>query len=106
MTRKGYLIALILILIGAILFFYFNPLGIKIGYSIHGGKEPVKVSETLNAEAIYHEYLNQIDTYDRYRNDDNPTAQKWAENAKNKANELADQYNELMGEFVLNGLGE
>ena len=97
MNKIKFIILFIVIIIIALLWFlYFDPFGIQLGYKLNGGQETtlVESTKTLNqtADEIKLNYIEQVDTYNLYKNSDNITAQKWAENAKLKANQLADEY--------------
>ena len=98
------ILTIILLIVALLVFFFHNKIGIRLGYLMNGGGREVD-SNKMNPDVILHEYYYQVDTYDRYRGSDNPTAQKWAEAAKEKANAMASQYNDLMGEFILNNIG-
>lgn len=91
----------ILLLISLLVFFFHNRLGILLGYRMNGGAEEADI-HAVDRDVILHQYYNELDTYDRWRDSDNPTAQEWARSAKERADILAEQYNELVGEMVLN----
>ena len=96
MSQKAWIIAIVILLLGLLAFFYINPIGIQIGYQMAGGSE-IAVMQTDNPDTILHDYYRELDTYGRYCDSDNPTAQKWAEAAKEKAESLAEQYEQLTG---------
>lgn len=104
--KKEVIIYVVIVLLVILAFLRFTPIGIELSYWLMGGKEPVDESETINFEDIEFEYKKQISIYEKYCDSENPEQQKWAETARQKANELANEYNTAKKEFVLNGIGE
>lgn len=62
-----------------------------------------KVEDTCRA--MISSYKTDRDTYEQYKNSDNPEKQSWAEQAKMRANKTANTYNEyiLKNSFVWQG---
>ena len=86
-----------IILVSVFLFFLINPFGIKMGYQLQGGKPP-KSEEKINLDEMLMEYKKQVADYEKFADSDNPTQQKWAETAKEKANQIANEYNKYSNE--------
>lgn len=101
---KNLVIFLIIIVI-LFEFFYANPFGISIGYRLSGG-EMQSTIERKNPDALLRNYNDYVRTYELYKNSENATAQKWAMDAKEKANNVAHEYNILIGEYKLDYIGE
>lgn len=96
-TRIKIAIYISIISFGILLFFLINPLGIKLGYQLQGGKPP-REEETVNIDEMLMEYKKQVADYEKFADSDNPTQQKWAETAKEKANQIANEYNKYSNE--------
>lgn len=92
-------IIIIIIVIASLLYLYLDKNGIKIGYEMNGGK-PVQ-EEPINLDSLLKEYNESVETYELYKNSTNSTALSWAEKAKRRANEVADEYNSLVAENFL-----
>lgn len=97
-VRSIVIAAIIVILF--IEFLYLNPFGIKIGYVLSGGDKQ-NVDDSVNPDELYRDYNESVQTYNLYKNSENKVAVQWAENAKQKANIIASQYNEIMNEKIL-----
>lgn len=97
------LVLFILVILFA--FLYFNPVGIKIGYWLSGGSAENEYEE-FEDEELLRDYKEYKSTYEMYVDTSNVTSEKWAETARQKANKIADKYNELVGENILEKLGE
>lgn len=85
-------------------FFYTNPFGIKIGYVLSGGNKDLQDDEP-NADELQMHYNEYVSTYNLYKDSENYTAAKWAETAKQKANDIARQYNKVMNKNILGEIG-
>lgn len=105
MNKKHLIIVVLLVFVLVFEFLYLNPLGIKIGYMISGGYRNNPQSEEMQEEVL-REYNEQVRLYEMYKNDENRTAKKWSDNAKKKANELADKYNSIYNEETLKIIGD
>ena len=81
-------------------FFLLNPLGIRLGYFMSGGKTTVQSSGMMPSE-LRREYEEMVNVYNLYKDDENSTSRRWAETAREKANSLAEEYNYLMNDYVL-----
>lgn len=101
---KLFIISLVILFLVLLEFFYLNPEGIKMGYYLSGGH---KTTQTLNRTPaeIQRDYNEQVETYMLYKDEVNQTAQKWAETARQKANSLAKEYNNLMNDYILEEIG-
>lgn len=86
-------------------FLYIDPIGIKIGYMANGGYSNTEPNQK-NADELLRDYKEQLQTYDAYKNSTNPTAQKWAKTALQKANDIAETYNNLKQKDILKKIGE
>lgn len=91
-VTRTIVISAIIIIIG-IIFLYTNALGIDIGYKMSGGEETV--DEEIKEEELIRDYEKYKSEYELYKDSSNFTMQKWAKNAVQKANDIADRYNTL-----------
>lgn len=99
-----YILIISIVLIIIVIFSIVSPIGIKIFYSLSGGKEPDE-TVAVNTDKLKQEYYIQVNNYERYYGSDNAVQQKWALNAKNRANEIADEYNSVIGNKELELIG-
>lgn len=101
--RSEQIFIIVICLVLFIEFLYINPFGIKLGYVLSGGKTTSESS--LNLDELRRDYNESVSTYYMYKDSDNTTAAQWAETAKQKANDIAKQYNEIMNENILGEIG-
>ena len=94
---------IIILLIGAIIFFGFTPGGRVIWNSYTHSLEKAdenqyetrkQVEDT--ARAMIASYKSDIATYEQYKSSDNAEKQSWAEQSKMRANRTANSYNEYI----------
>ena len=105
MSKVGTIIVtiIIVILIGAIIFFGFTPGGRSVWNSYTHSLEKAdenqyetkkQVEDT--ARAMIASYKSDVATYEQYKDSDNEEKQSWAEQAKMRANRTANSYNEYI----------
>lgn len=105
MSKVGIVVVTVvsIILIGAIIFFGFTPVGRGIWNSYTHSMEKAdenqydtkkQVEDT--ARAMIATYKTAVDTYNQYKDSDNEEKQSWAEQAKMRANQTANSYNEYI----------
>ena len=105
MTNTIKVVTVILaVILAVILFFYFNPFGIKLGYLLSGGGE--EATEEVDVDSLLMEYNKQVADYSKYKDSTNPTQLKWAESAKEKANRIAFEYNAILNKEILKQIGD
>lgn len=97
---KRFIIILTVLFLVLLEFFYLNPNGIKLGYYLSGGHKTTATITSTPAE-IKRDYEEMVAVYTLYKNDDNEIAKRWSDTAKQKANSLAKEYNNLMDEYIL-----
>lgn len=98
-------ICVLVVFIALSSFFYLSSIGIKMGYKLNGGKDAVE-DFSENIDELLREYDEQVRTYELYKDSENSTAQKWAATAKEKANDIAFEYNKLVTDNFLKRIGE
>ena len=105
MNKAGTIIVAIIsvILIGAIIFFGFTPGGRSVWNSYTHSLEKAdenqyetkkQVEDT--ARSMIASYKSDVATYEQYKDSDNEEKQSWAEQAKMRANRIANSYSEYI----------
>lgn len=100
MKRICFLITLLILIIVVIQFMFITPAGIRLGYKLSGGGQP-NVDESNRESELLRDYEEQLSTYIKYKDSENITAKQWAESAKQKANEIAVEYNNISNKNLL-----
>lgn len=100
---KGIIIALVVVLVGSIIFFSFIPAGRtmwneythKLEKADENNYETKKQVEDT-ARSMIASYESDKAIFEMYKNSDNEEKQSWAEQAKIRANRTAASYNEYI----------
>ena len=102
-TGKIVAIALCIILVGGIIFFGFTPGGRSIWNEYTHSMKKADENQYENrkevedtARAMISTYKSAVDTYNLYKDSDDPEKQSWAEQARMSANRTANSYNEYI----------
>lgn len=100
------IIAIVIIISVSLLCFSLtNSTAIKIWYKLAGGESQKKDVEDLSLESMMIKYNEHVENYYRYHSSDNKIQQRWAENSKITANDIAVKYNDIVGENILKIIG-
>ena len=100
MKRVSLLITLLILIIAVIQFMFLTPAGIRLGYKLNGGGQSNNDGSN-RADELLRDYEEQLSTFIKYKDSDNLTARQWADKAKQKANEIAMEYNNIFNENLL-----
>lgn len=102
--KAGMIIAIVLIIIGIIIFFALTPLGRSMWnknmYAVQKTDDVTDYKTLKNVEdscrAMISSYTSDKMIYDQYKNSTSKEKQSWSEQAKMRANQTAATYNEYM----------
>lgn len=103
-VKKSIIAAVILVLLA--IYICTSNAYIRLGYYLKGGSTGYTEDAQQHISELERDYWKFCDTYNRYKDSDNPTAQTWAKNAKDTANSIADTYNEYFEQEILKRIGE